>query len=287
MSRPAHCRTPLFRSATACRRRPTGDTPLGSDRWRGVALALTVFLSSVVFSTVSVSPTRAANPGYFGTLPPGSALPDDAACAARVRRHPWEPRPENLEANSRLPAAAALATYRSTPWGNADHYHGRVTGGFTGTTDEILQWAACKWGFDEETVRAQAVKESGWRQAAVGDWEEGDCPDGSPGVCPHSFGLLQVRWNADRGSRGTFPLARDGTAFAVDYALAVWRACYEGYEVWLNDVERGQQYAAGDEWGCVGRWYAGRWYVNGAVEYVGAVQQHRAALTWRTIRFVR
>ena len=29
----------------------------------------------------------------------------------------------------------------------------RVTGNFTGTTDMILQWAACKWGIDEDIVR--------------------------------------------------------------------------------------------------------------------------------------
>jgi hypothetical protein len=26
-----------------------------------------------------------------------------------------------------------------------------------GTTDEIIQWAACKWGIDTDVVRAQAV----------------------------------------------------------------------------------------------------------------------------------
>ena len=36
------------------------------------------------------------------------------------------------------------------------------TGNFTGTTDEIIQWAACKWGFDENTLRAQVAKESYW-----------------------------------------------------------------------------------------------------------------------------
>ena len=33
----------------------------------------------------------------------------------------------------------------------------RVTGNFSGSTDEILQWAACKWGVDEDMVRAQAA----------------------------------------------------------------------------------------------------------------------------------
>lgn len=227
---------------------------------------------------VALAPERL---GYFTTLPPGAMLPGDAECAARVRRHPWEPRPENAMANKWIPGEEALESFRTTPWGGVTHYQARVTGGFTGTTDEILQWAACKWGLDEDIVRAQAVKESNWEQAAAGDWEDGDCPPGYAGTCPHSFGLLQVRWNADPSSRGTFPLARDGTAFAADYTLAVWRACYEGEETWLNDVERGRAYGSGDEWGCVGRWYAGRWYTTGATEYIDAVRHHLTSRTWR------
>jgi hypothetical protein len=40
----------------------------------------------------------------------------------------------------------------------------RVDGGFTGTTDEILQWAACKWGLPDNLIRADAVEESTWFQ---------------------------------------------------------------------------------------------------------------------------
>jgi hypothetical protein len=40
----------------------------------------------------------------------------------------------------------------------------RVDGQFTGTTDEILQWAACKWGLPDDLIRADAVVESTWFQ---------------------------------------------------------------------------------------------------------------------------
>lgn len=40
----------------------------------------------------------------------------------------------------------------------------RVDGRFTGTTDEILQWAACKWGLPDNLLRADAVAESTWFQ---------------------------------------------------------------------------------------------------------------------------
>lgn len=38
----------------------------------------------------------------------------------------------------------------------------RVDGRFSGTTDEILQWAACKWGLPDNLLRADAVEESTW-----------------------------------------------------------------------------------------------------------------------------
>src|SRR6266568_4151530 len=40
----------------------------------------------------------------------------------------------------------------------------RVDGQFTGTTDEIFQWAACKWGLSDDVLRAIAVRESTWYQ---------------------------------------------------------------------------------------------------------------------------
>ena len=37
-----------------------------------------------------------------------------------------------------------------------------MDGQFTGTTDEIFQWAACKWGLPDNLIRATAVEESTW-----------------------------------------------------------------------------------------------------------------------------
>src|SRR5450759_52649 len=31
-----------------------------------------------------------------------------------------------------------------------------------GNTDEIIQWVSCKWGFDTDAARAQAIVESNW-----------------------------------------------------------------------------------------------------------------------------
>jgi autotransporter family porin len=156
----------------------------------------------------------------------------------------------------------------------------RVTGGFTGTTPEILQWTACKWGVDEAIVRAQAQMESSWRQRMKGDWttEARYCApghglgvDGRPGQCPESWGILQVRY---RFFQGAFPDAIRSTAFNADTAYAVWRACYEGYEWWLADFAApGHTYKAGDAWGCLGRWYSGQWHDELAERYIDCLKR--------------
>jgi hypothetical protein len=204
------------------------------------------------------------------TLPVGSNLPSDAECAARVRRHPWEPHPENTAANNKNVYAEGYRMPADALYG----YGARVTGDFTGTTDEIIQWASCKWGFDEESVRAVAVKESSWRQSELGDCK------GEPTVpethgC-ESVGLMQVR-GADLPPThpGTWPYAYESTAFNVDYALAFRRACFEGKEIWF-----GGSYKAGDKWGCIGRWFSGGWHDRGAEEYISKVKEHMQKKVW-------
>ncbi len=208
--------------------------------------------------------TATADPtGMFTTLPPGSPLPSDSECAARVRQSSWEPRPDNDAANHTNVYAQG---HRLTGSYLAQYgYESRVTGNFTGTTDEIIQWAACKWGFDEDTVRAQAVQESYWHQSQLGDCNVTTQPQ-THGCS--SVGILQVK-GADIPPThpGTWPYAYQSTAFNLDYTLAVRRACFEGKETWL-----GNGYHAGDIWGCIGRWYSGRWYDQGAVDYIKSVQ---------------
>jgi hypothetical protein len=198
----------------------------------------------------------------FVTLPPGSPLPSDAECAARVRRSSFEPRPENLIPNNTnvYVQGVRLSGSELAPYG----YEEKVTGNFTGTTDEILQWAACKWGIDEDIVRAQAVQESYWRQSALGDCRGGTVPD-TDGC--QSVGILQVK-GADIPPThpGTWPYAYVSTAFNADYTYGIWRACYEGKETWL-----GNGYRAGDAWGCVGRWFSGDWY-RSSQDYISRVQ---------------
>jgi hypothetical protein len=215
----------------------------------------------------------------FATLPPGSDLPSAADCAAGVRRSTWEPRPQNAAANQT----------RGTPGVQIDgadrsfnkKYAARIDGDFVGTTDEILQWGACKWGFSEDLTRARAVQESHWKQSQLGD--ETDSVDacssiGKAAPCWQSYGILQVKGTVHEQ---TFPQAEQSTAYNVDYALAWLRACYEGaFAHWM-----GADYRRGDEWGCVGAWYSGRWYDSGAKRYIEGVKQHLQQREWTRADF--
>jgi len=195
---------------------------------------------------------------HFATLPPGSALPSEAACAKAVRPAA-ETRADNASPNG-------------TRGTQANSLYPRVTGNFTGTTDEILQWAACKWGIDEDVVRAQIAKESWWHMSTVGDNGE-------------SFGLGQVRVPF-HGTAFVDDNAKRSSAYNVDYTYAVWRSCFEGELTWLNTVERVGTYAAGDMWGCTGVWFSGRWHVPGADTYIAAVQDYQARKVWSTPDFL-
>jgi autotransporter family porin len=233
-------------------------------------------------SSTSPEPTPSRAVDAFGLVPPGSALPDDATCADGVTPA-VETHPGNEPYNSRPGGSTLPRTFFDAgshdPRATTD-IATRVTGAFTGTTPEILQWVACKWGVDEAIVRAQAQAESSWRQTMMGDWTadprycapgHGIGVDGRPGYCPESWGILQVRY---RFFRGAFPDAIRSTAFNADAAYAVWRACYEGYEWWLADFAApGHAYAAGDAWGCLGRWYSGQWHDPLAERYIDCVQR--------------
>ncbi len=199
---------------------------------------------------------NSSQPGErFGTLPPGSTLPTGEECTDRVRRSPWEPRAENYEANH-----TTGKTGVQIDGGNNEantRFAPRIDGNFTGTTDEIIQWGACKWGFDEDIVRAVAVNESTWRQSMAGDGGQ-------------SHGLLQVK---DSVHDGTFPMSRDSTPFNVDYALAWRRSCFEGYFDWAKMP------AENDEWNCVGLWFSGD-PNGGADNYLADAKGHFQEKPW-------
>jgi autotransporter family porin len=230
-----------------------------------------------------VIPLLASRPGrllsaagvLMGLLIPASALAhrlvhplpraiplSDRTAAALVTRSAWEPRPDNWAADHRVPSPVQLAYFRAH---SQMPFAAYVTGNYRGTTDQILQWAARKWGFDPDLLRAVAVVESWWHQSFVGN-------DGT------AFGLLQVRVPY----HCCLPEIQNSTAFNVDYYAANLRATYDGLYPWLNQVPHGRWYRAGDLWGSVGEWASGRWYEGTSQWYVSMVQARLAAHTWAT-----
>lgn len=227
--------------------------------------------------------------GTGSTLPPGSALPSEAQCAASIHRSSFEPRPENGTANASVPTSSQIAALG--PWGanigqssQADQLRKQITGNFTGTTDEILQWTACKWGIDPNIVRAEAVVESYWKQSQLGDYtsDKSVCPPGTwdGKGCYQSYGILQIKYVFFQDS---WPMSKNDTAFSAEYTYAILRACYEGWTTYLNDttpLPGYPAYHAGDIWGCLGRWFSGNWYDQGALDYIQQVKSAMADKTW-------
>jgi hypothetical protein len=210
---------------------------------------------------IGAAPASAASLASVSVKGPGTDPLADAAAATRVNETSWEPRRNNAQENRRRPSDEQLQDFRRR---SEMVNRGHVTGRYRGTTDEILQWAARKWGFDPDLFRAVAAVESHWNMSAVGDG----------GL---SFGIFQMK----RTYHCCVPLSSKYTAFNADYYGGILRAYYDGRQKWLNDVERGERYRAGDLWGSVGSWYAGRWRTPAALDYIRLVQRTLRDEPWR------
>ncbi len=283
-------------------------------------------------ATPAVSTKPPPPGGYFPTLvPPGTVttLPAGSQCAAAVHRSSWEPRPDNYKRNHVLvDPGVAHAAFSARPRSGSRTYDPRwdswllqrVDGQFTGTTDEIIQWAACKWGLPDNFLRAEAFIESTWFQGetypsgrCVQNFGCGDLFKSEPyaarkaycnglaalgkhdyqadygdGYCPKTFSIVGIMswWNPEWGfawpgnQNGTFPLTRDSTAMALDYMASQIRGCYEGWQ-W----ELGRSYRPADLWGCAGAWYSGSWHDSAADGYAGRVQATMNEEPWLTADF--
>jgi hypothetical protein len=247
------------------------------------------------------APPPAPPPGYFGTGPSrdcidraestcqvANAFPRAAAdCASAIIRSSWEPRPDNYAANHTVGDGSYVWGSASTdPYWSA--WAGRVPliqGQFTGTTTEMFSWAACRWGIDEDILRAVGVIESTWHQSTWGD----RCSGADPTI--GSFSIIQITNKSCDGSRlwGGMPDTQASTALAVDFYGARLRSCYNGdyYDggSWLYNGQTVRQIAAAHGWpyvlwGCVGSWYSGGWYDSGAVNYIHNVQTALTQRTW-------
>ena len=225
------------------------------------ARRIAVLAIAVALAGVGAPPASAIKVGSVSAKDPGTQPLADATAANRVRDRRREPIRSNVQENRRQPDADQIADFRRRSEMINRH---DVTGRYSGTTDEILQWAARKWGFDPNLFRAVAYVESRWKMSAVGDG----------GL---SFGLFQLK----RTYHCCVPLSSRYSAFNADYYGAILRAYFDGRQTWLNDVERGERYRAGDIWGSVGAWYAGRWRTPDALGYIRHVKRTLRAAPWR------
>ena len=265
-------------------------------RVTAVALLVTAALALAGCSTRPLaSRPRSDGPATdFLTVPPGGRLPTGAQCARQVRAVPsTEIRPGNERANHFIGHQVGPGLFPSGDSPQVTALAPLISGNFTGTTQQILEWAACKWGINQDVVFAQAAAESSWNQSHVSDWttDPAQCPpghglgaDGVPGECPESYGILQTKyidWKA------AWPAVAEATAMNVDVAYAIWRSCFDGDEVWLrNSATPAHPYQPGDLWGCVGRWFAGSWYTPAAEGYIQRVQHLLQAKVWEEPGFI-
>jgi hypothetical protein len=249
--------------------------------WIVVALVLVVAGPAACASTAGRLSQGSAS---FQTLPPGAKLPSGALCAQLVNS---SPQPEDKSANKAYNTTKGRhvsAKFLASDGRGAQKLARRVNGDFTGTTIDILRWAACKWGINQDIVFAQAAVESWWQQDTLGGWttDRADCPpgnklglDGKPGECPVTYGILQNTYEP-----GGWPAIARSTAMNADAAYAVWRSCFDGYETWLNTMPRGSQYREGNVWGCVGRWFSGQWLNPPALGYIAQVKAYMREKIW-------
>ena len=167
----------------------------------------------------------------------------------------------------------------------------------------ILRWAACKWGIDEDIVRAEAWVESEWTeggptytatdQSGWGDKRtvQSQCQTSQwngwlnpPGECWQSCGILQTKVF----DFNVWPAACESTAFNADFRMAYQRACMDGNgPSWYTSDVPSSGYptypnGTADQmlWGCMGAWFSGSWYDSGALSYISSVKNAVANKPW-------
>src|SRR6516225_6900812 len=122
----------------------------------GLAIAVTAGCASSASSSLPDPYAHLTKPpAYFRTLPPGTTLPSGAQCARWVRARPIA---ENKGVNRRYNQTKGQHVGPDFFTGDKPQANKliapRINGDFTGTTAEILRWAACKWGIDQDIVFA-------------------------------------------------------------------------------------------------------------------------------------
>ena len=229
--------------------------------------SVTLNIQNGVGALPTTTPTATPTPTHFSTLGPGASLPSESACAAQVNAWPTEENApwnqnDGTGFNSNQPPAGGVPSYfyENAPcchlMPNADFQ--KVDGAYAGTTESIFRVYACKWGIDEDYIRAQAYMESGWHQdcpvahggagcSETGDYNHpGDCTldvpispispagqfcalEGLGGVAtPNGFASWSLLKTKVHYNWMTWPMIEESTPFAVDFRFAEMRGCING-----------------------------------------------------------
>lgn len=202
-------------------------------------LACIAICAGLTVGATGCDPTTPPPAAGFFSLQPASGslstLPDDASCGAQVHASQWEPRPANAKRNQTLidpaPWHAAVAQRPYDPsWHNWNQLLDRVDGQIpnpTPTTDEIFQWAACKWGLPDNVLRAAAYQESTWYQYL----EKLSPPAAHAHICVlhYSCGdIVPAPGNADTATYCSWVAFLGGYDYQQDYAPGV---CPETFSI--------------------------------------------------------
>jgi hypothetical protein len=241
----------------------------------------------------------------------------DSAAAGQVT-HQAEVRPYNARSytiagvtypapNSYVPNSSELTTfqgshnqYNQTP-AQANPYLANVDGldGLTNpSTDDLIQWAAHKWGIPEDWLRAEYIQETSWNHYGLGDRATETASDfaqypiqarvpGSTTDVYESMGITQIKWRPDGSdSTGTEPLRWKSMAFNIDYQAAAIRFYYDdpnGTRTSWGDAS----YARCQPWNSIGGWFEPYpWNNSGQQSYISSVQAYLNNRTWTTSSFI-
>lgn len=165
------------------------------------------------------------------------------------------------------------------------------------STDELIQWAAHKWGIPENWLRAEYVLESDWNSFMRGDlypvpaanYRRYPFQARVPGTRDvyKSLGITQIMWDpaGDVGA-GTEPLRWLSTAFNIDYQASFVRFFYDNpgnaRKSWGDSTYRPCQ-----KWNSIGGWFSPYPWINrGQAGYVKSVGYNLANVSWRAPGFL-
>lgn len=226
---------------------------------------------------------------------PGRPPLSDRAAAALVVHQP-ELRPQNFAANNYVPSNAQLRAFRSartaqgqsilTEFPEYRYVTGRP-GLHNPSTDDLIQWAARKWGIPTGVFRAQIYFESLDTQGLQNDKATVSPRDYSryprqsritPYQVYQTIGISQIKWDpSNKLNPGTEPLRWKSTAWALDFSAATVRYYYDGECSWC-----GRDYRKGQPWQSIGAYNAPVPWLNNAKRawYIQSVQSTLRNRPW-------